>query len=55
MRILESKLENGIISARLLVEYDDIVMAAGQQQSRLSSLKKATMRWLWTIRLPMTS
>ena len=33
MRILESKLENGIISARLLVEYDDIVMAAGQQQA----------------------
>lgn len=33
MRILESKLESGVISARLLVEYDDIIMAAGQQQA----------------------
>lgn len=33
MRILESKLENAVISARLLVEYDDIIMAAGQQQA----------------------
>lgn len=31
MRILESKLENAVINARILVEYDDIVMAAGQQ------------------------
>lgn len=31
MRILESKLENAVINARLLVEYDDIIMAAGQQ------------------------
>lgn len=33
MRILESKLENAVINARLLIEYDDIVMAAGQQQA----------------------
>lgn len=31
MRILESKLKNAVINARILVEYDDIVMAAGQQ------------------------
>lgn len=33
MRILESKLENAVINARLIIEYDDIVMAAGQQQA----------------------
>lgn len=33
MRILESKLENAVINARILVEYDDIIMAAGQQQA----------------------
>lgn len=31
MQIISSALENGMISARLLIEYDDIVMAAGQQ------------------------
>ena len=31
MQIISSKLDNGMISARLLIEYDDIVMAAGQQ------------------------
>ena len=31
MQIINSNFENGIISARLLIEYDDIVMAAGQQ------------------------
>lgn len=33
MRILDSKMENGVINARLLIEYDDIIMAAGQQQA----------------------
>lgn len=33
MKILESRMEKGIINARLLIEYDDIVMAAGQQQA----------------------
>ena len=33
MQILESRLENAVISARLLIEYDDIIMAAGQQQA----------------------
>ena len=31
MQILTSSLENGMISARLLIEYSDILMAAGQQ------------------------
>lgn len=31
MQIINSTLENGLINARLLIEYDDIVMAAGQQ------------------------
>lgn len=33
MRILESNLEKAVINARILVEYDDIIMAAGQQQA----------------------
>lgn len=33
MRIIKSSLENGVIDVRLLIEYDDIIMAAGQQQA----------------------